>query len=462
LNLINLENTVAQQVNFEAPKVLSFEVSKKSIEIASVNRTLEFLLKVSHPLGISSDKTTLWFSHRTEPFNLSTELTVFKRTERDNSKVVEFQGALTLPSNTPSGLYDFYADPISGIALGQKVGIPSTTKIYPDNFNSFKSGEKSVLVRVDGKLNLSLKTFVGPSYSSTVNIADDKPRTLFSSPPLTKVGEIYDPKKYFEMRVTDLPLLIESFSKETCLTNNSVLKFIATGTCSFRVYTDKNLDYLENAISLSVEVSKARPKPVFSLDSIPTQNSNNLPKTVITNLVYTNFGDIVEPNSTTPTICQPLGRDSIRIYSGGICTLSYQTTATESYLASDILSVSFEITRTQQAINFNLPSSANIATKTITLSATTTSGGEITYETKSTGICSISGSTLNLLGNGNCEVTATQAGTSTLAPASATATVVLSGDALSNRKTITCVKGKSTKRVSGVNPKCPRGFKIKR
>ncbi len=30
------------------------------------------------------------------------------------------------------------------------------------------------------------------------------------------------------------------------------------------------------------------------------------------------------------------------------------------------------------------------------------------------------------------------------------------------KKTITCIKGKTTKKVSGVNPKCPSGFKIKK
>jgi hypothetical protein len=29
------------------------------------------------------------------------------------------------------------------------------------------------------------------------------------------------------------------------------------------------------------------------------------------------------------------------------------------------------------------------------------------------------------------------------------------------KKTIVCVKGKTNKKVSGVNPKCPRGYKVK-
>ncbi len=69
---------------------------------------------------------------------------------------------------------------------------------------------------------------------------------------------------------------------------------------------------------------------------------------------------------------------------------------------------------------------------------------------------------MNLLRAGNCAVTVTQGGTSTFAPISATANIVIAGSPVVARKTITCVKGKSTKRISGVNPKCPKGFKIRR
>jgi hypothetical protein len=69
---------------------------------------------------------------------------------------------------------------------------------------------------------------------------------------------------------------------------------------------------------------------------------------------------------------------------------------------------------------------------------------------------------LTLIKSGNCSVTATQAGTSTLAPASATATTMIVGVAQSTKKTITCTKGKTTKKVTGTNPKCPAGYKIKK
>jgi hypothetical protein len=63
-------------------------------------------------------------------------------------------------------------------------------------------------------------------------------------------------------------------------------------------------------------------------------------------------------------------------------------------------------------------------------------------------------------------VTASQAGTSTLAPVATTATIMLNGAVIAptpiaTKKTIVCTKGKTTKKVSGTNPKCPRGYKVK-
>jgi hypothetical protein len=169
----------------------------------------------------------------------------------------------------------------------------------------------------------------------------------------------------------------------------------------------------------------------------------------------------VFPQSATPTVCFGTGF-FVRIVSGGTCTLTYQTKETATYLASDLYKVSFEVTRDPQTITFALPATVNTSVKTLPLTSTTTSGGAVTYESSTAGNCSVTGSTLTLLKSGNCSVTATQAGTSTLAPASATATTMIVGVAQSTKKTIACTKGKTTKKVTGTNPKCPKGYKLKK
>jgi hypothetical protein len=194
--------------------------------------------------------------------------------------------------------------------------------------------------------------------------------------------------------------------------------------------------------------------------TVANQTSKNLPKTIEIFRVYSPAGTWVFPQVTSPTVCIAAGF-YVQIVGGGTCTLTYQSEATNTYLASDLYKVSFEVTRDPQTIAFSLPTSASLSSKTVVLSATASSGGSVIYTTSTPDSCSITGSTLNLLKSGNCSVTATQPGTSTLAPILATATVMIAGAVAPTKKTITCTKGKKTKKVSGVNPKCPKGFKIK-
>jgi hypothetical protein len=172
------------------------------------------------------------------------------------------------------------------------------------------------------------------------------------------------------------------------------------------------------------------------------------------------------PQGTTPAVCIASGF-YVQIVGGGTCTLTYQSAANTSYLASDLYKVSFEVTRDPQTMTFTLPATGDISTKTLALAATASSGASVIYSTPSADTCSITGSTLNLLKAGNCVVTASQAGTSTLAPVSTTATIMLTGTVIAptpiaTKKTIVCTKGKTNKKVSGANPKCPKGYKLKK
>jgi hypothetical protein len=193
--------------------------------------------------------------------------------------------------------------------------------------------------------------------------------------------------------------------------------------------------------------------------TVTTQTSKNLPKSIEIFRVYSPTGAYILPKSTAPTVCIAAGF-YVQIVGGGTCTLTYQSEATTSYLASDLYSVSFEVTRDPQTLAFSPTTNVNLSSRSLALLATASSGAGVLFSTTTPTICSISGSTLNLLTAGNCAVTANQGGTATFAPISATANIVITGSPVLPRKTITCVKGKSTKRVSGVNPKCPNGFKI--
>jgi hypothetical protein len=441
------------------PVVESFTFTPNEVELISANTNVSFELVVSHPSGIKNTTTQV---NLTGPFGstLAANLTRTDSPVNSSLSMVTFKGTITIPQNINAGAYTVsVAEVFNNSSAGYEYG---TGVITPSKLRDLVGAESALLVRNNGELNLVYDTFVGPTHNTTLGIAYNNPSVYNNNnPPIWKVGETYSPSKYFESRVSTLPLVVSTSTPTICSTDGKELKLMVTGSCTFKVSTSKTKDYALKEVTQNVEITSARSKPELVIGSIATQTSKNLPKTVEIFRVYSPTGTWVLPQATTPTVCIAAGF-YVQIIGGGTCTLTYQSEATTSYLASDLYKVSFEVTRDPQTITFTLPESANLSSKTVALSATPSSGGPVVYTTSTPDSCSVTGSTLNLLKSGNCSVTATQPGTSTIAPISATATVIIAGTIAPTKKTITCVKGKKTKKVSGTNPKCPKGYKLKR
>jgi hypothetical protein len=441
------------------PVVESLTFTPDEVELISANTNVAFELVVSHPFGIRNTTTQVTL---TGPYGstLATNLTRADTPVNLALSKVTFKGTLTIPQNISAGAYTFSVAEVSNnSSAGYEYG---TGVITPSKLRDLAGAESALLIRNNGELNLVYDTFVGPTHDTTLGIAYNNPSVYNNNnPPIWKVGETYTPSKYFESRVSALPLVVTTSTPTICSTDGRELKLIAAGSCTFKVSTLKTKDYVLKEVTQNVTITSARSKPELVIGTIASQTSKSLPKTVEIFRVYSPTGTWVLPQATTPTVCIAAGF-YVQIIGGGTCTLTYQSEATTTYLASDLYKVSFEVTRDPQTITFSLPTSVNLSSKTFALSATSSSGGSVLYTTSTPDSCSVTGSTLNLLKSGNCAVTATQPGTSTLAPISATTTVMIAGSVAPTKKTITCVKGKKTKKVSGTNPKCPRGYKVKR
>jgi len=440
------------------PVVESFTFTPNQVELISASTNVAFELVVSHPAGIRNTTTQVTL---TGPYGstLSTNLTRTDSPINLTLNKVTFRGTLTIPQNINNGAYTVSVAEVSNnLSAGYEYG---TGVITQSKLRDLVGAESALLVRNNGELNLVYDTFIGPTHNTNLGISYNNPSVYNNNnPPIWRVGETYTPSKYFELRVSTLPLVVSTSTPTICSTDGKELKLIATGSCTFKVQTLKTKDYAFKEVTQNVTITAARSKPELVIGSIATQTSKNLPKTVEIFRVYSPTGTLVLPQATTPTVCITAGF-FIQIIGGGTCTLTYQSEATTTYLASDLYKVSFEVTRDPQTITFSLPTSVNLSSKTVALSATASSGGALFYTTSTPDSCSVTGSTLDLLKSGNCSVTATQPGTSTIAPVSATATVMIAGTLPSTKETLTCTRGKKTKNVSGVNPKCPKGFKIK-
>ena len=443
----------------QKPVVESFTFTPTEVDILSANTKVDIELIVSHPSGIENISTVATLTSSRND-TLSTYLTRIDSPVNSALTKVTYRGSLTVPRDIATGVYNFS---VATVRNNSSAGYQYTTDtIESKKIRSIVGAESGLLVRSGGELNLTYDTFVGPSYDTTLGIAYNDSTTFNSAnAPIWKVGETFVPGKYYELRVPSLSLAVSSSTPTVCSSDGKQLKLLKEGLCAFIVSTPKTADYLAKVSNQTVTVTAARIKPELTVEKFANQTAKDLPKSIEILRVYSVSEGYVLPLSTTPEVCFASGL-SVRIVSGGTCTLTYQTKETSTFLASDLYRVTFEVVRDLQTITFTPPATANLASRTVALSATTSSGGAVTYATTSTGICSITGSTLNLLMRGNCAITATQAGTTTLAPISATATVMIAGAAAPSRKTITCVKGNKSKKVSGKNPKCPTGYKLKR
>jgi len=455
---VSIFQFVPAQAN-QKPIVESFTFTPNEVDLLSTNTLVNIELIVSHPSGIENISTLATFTSSRND-TLSTLLTRTDSPLNSSLAKVTFKGSISIPRLINTGVYTLTTANIknnSSAGYQYETGLIEAAKV-----RTLMGAESGLLVKNNGELNLAYDTFVGPAYDTTLGISFNDLNTYKpSNLPIWKVGESYQPSKYYELRVKSLSLLVTSTTASVCSSDGKELKMIAEGTCSFTVSTAKTKDYAAKVSNQSATVTAARVKPTLNIEKVSNQTSVGLPKTIEIFRVYSPTGDWVLPQSTTPETCLPNGF-FVRLISGGTCTLTFQTVETSTYLASDLYKSSFEITRTSQTISFTPPATANLASRTVALSATASGGGAVTFNTTSTGICTVTGSTLNLLKSGNCSVTATQIGTSTLAPISAMANIVLTGSTVASKKTITCTKGKTTKKVTGINPKCPTGYKFKK
>ena len=454
---------IAAQANVR-PVIESFAFTPNDLDLISANTNVIFELVVSHPGGI---KNTSTLATLTGP-NGTTLATYLTRTDSPlnlTQTKVTFKGTLTVPQNVTAGAYNIsVAEVNNNSSAGYEYG---TGLITPKKLRDLLGAEYALLIRNSGDLNLSYDTFVGPTHNTTLGISYNNPAVYNNdNPPFWKVGETYLPSKYFELRVPSLPLIVSSSTPTICSTDGKELKLISNGSCTFKVSTAKTKDYAVKEIVQVVTVTAARSKPELIMSVIANQTAKGLPKMIEIFRVYSPTGVYIMPQATTPAVCIASGF-YVQIVGGGTCTLTYQSEANSSFLASDLYKVSFEVTRDPQTITFAPVTTADIATKILTLTATASSGGTVTFASTSTENCTISGSTLNLLKVGSCVITASQVGTSTLAPVSTNATITLTGTVVTpkpvvTKKTIVCVKGKTSKKVGGTNPKCPKGYKLKK
>jgi hypothetical protein len=439
------------------PAVKSFTFSPSALDISNSNSKIVFHLIVDNPSGIATTQTVLTVTDG----GLNTFVVPFVRTDNPvnySLRVVKFEASISGSSLQP-GVYTVSSSPITSLNVDGTLGL-STSTVYATSDSTVIGGLNSLLIRSNGNLNYYYPTFTGPAYNKAAGITFRNSKFYSAPDPIWKVGETFNPSNYFELNVPSLSLKVGSTSPKVCTSTGNSLIFIGTGGCSFSVYTDKTSDYQYFSYDQTVTITDARVKPVYVISSIPTQSSSSLPISIPGPYVVGPNG-LVIPVSATPSVCFGAGF-YINIISGGTCTLIYSTPGTSTYLPSDLYTLTFQISRTTQSLTFIAPANAALASKSLALSASASSGQVVTFLSSTPAICTVTGNSLNLLKFGTCQVIASQNGTATFAPVSVVQSIAITGTSVLAKQgeKLTCVKnGKSKAVFSG---SCPPGYKAKK
>jgi len=437
------------------PTVESFNVTPNEVELTAVSTRIDFELVVTHPSGIENIRTEVTIKNSRNDSISAMLVRTDSPLDLKLSRVI-FRGSIDVPRQLVTGIYTYAAAPVKNNASAgyqYDTGTISGTKI-----RDLAGAESGILVRYLGELNLDYNTFVGPTHDSLLSFTYNDPIKYNSlKSPIWRVGETYVMSDYFEVRVPGIELTLTSSTPTVCPVDGKTLKLIAQGNCSFTVSAPKTKDYRARSYSGNATISSARIKPTLFIQQIPNQTATDLPKSIEVPAVYASSAGYIVPISETPNVC--VGSVFfVKLLSGGTCTLLYQAPETSNYQATDVYRQSFEVVRSAQTIQFAIAPTIDIKVKTLTLSATSSSGNPVTYSASPSTNCKIDGNTLTLLRPGVCSVSAQQVGTATIAPTNLTQEVTITGKAPREKKTIICEKGTKKLSITKSKPKCPRGY----
>ncbi|HEV8553537.1 MAG TPA: FG-GAP-like repeat-containing protein [Casimicrobiaceae bacterium] len=202
-----------------------------------------------------------------------------------------------------------------------------------------------------------------------------------------------------------LAVTFVSTTTAVCTVSGATVTIIAAGTCTIQAQQAGNGNY--NAapnVNQSFTVAKASQTITFGALSGKTYGA--APFTVS---ATASSGLTVTFVSTTTAVCTVSGT-TVTIVAGGTCTIQARQAGNGNYLAAPNVNQSFTVAKASQTITFGALSGKTYGAAPFTVSATASSGLAVTFSSLTTPVCTVSGTTVTIVGGGTCTIQAAQAG----------------------------------------------------
>jgi uncharacterized repeat protein (TIGR01451 family) len=219
---------------------------------------------------------------------------------------------------------------------------------------------------------------------------------------------------------SDLPVSLTTLTPSVCSVSGIVVTLLSGGTCTIQATQAGNWSYLPAApVNQSFSVTPERQTIVFQ----PLQDQAF--GTPVNLSATTSSGLTVSFNSLTTPVCTVSG-STVTLVALGTCTIQASQPGNASWAAAAAVNQSFSVMQGSQTITFGPLSNQDLRQTPFTVTATASSGLTVSFSSQTMSVCTVSGSTVNLVGIGACTIQASQAGNadySAAAPVSQSFTV---------------------------------------
>jgi hypothetical protein len=203
-----------------------------------------------------------------------------------------------------------------------------------------------------------------------------------------------------------LPVSFASTTSSICTVSGATASLIAAGSCGIEASAPGNAVYLPASATESFPVSFAKQSITFPAISSQIAGAS------VTLSASSSSGLAVNYTSATTSVCT-VSAAIASLLASGTCTLHASQSGNGEYAPANSVTRSFGVGHESQTIAFAAVTPGQVASTTLRLSATASSGLTVSFTSASPAVCTVSGATASLLASGNCDINASQAGNQT-------------------------------------------------
>jgi hypothetical protein len=303
------------------------------------------------------------------------------------------------------------ASATSGLVVAFSSGTPAVCAITGASLSLLGAGTCTVTARQAGDTNHAAASSV--TYTFDVRVALLAQSINFASPGEQTLGT--PPATLAATATSGLVVTLTSMTPAVCTVNGTTLTLIIAGTCTTTASQGGDNVYAAAAmVQRSVVVSAATQLIAFA-----SPGNQTLGTAVPALSATATSGLPVSIVSTTPAVCTVSGT-TLTLLASGSCSLQANQVGNTLYRAATPVIRTLTVATpalSAQSISFAAPINQTLGTLPAPLAASASSGLPVTLLSSTPSVCSVSISTLTLVGIGTCSVTASQAGNGAFAAA---------------------------------------------